>query len=51
MRVTTLVNHETGHVCVLAITDENQLIEIDVPLDLAIEISEALDKGRKELEN
>jgi len=45
------VNHETGHVCVLAITDEQQLIEIDVPLDLAIEIAEAIDRGRKELEN
>ncbi len=51
MRVTTLVNHETGHICILAITDDNQLIELDVPLDLAVEIQEALAKGRKELEN
>ncbi len=51
MRVTTLVNHETGNICIMAITDDNQLIELDVPLDLAIEIVEAINKGRKELEN
>ncbi len=51
MRVTTLVNHETGHICIMAITDDNQLIELDVPLDLAIEIQHAIEKGRKELEN
>lgn len=51
MRVTTLVNHETGHICIMAITDDNNLIEIDVPLDLAIEIQQAIEKGRKELEN
>jgi hypothetical protein len=51
MRVTTLVNHQTGHICVMAITDEDQLIEIDVPLDLAVEISAAIEQARKTLEN
>jgi hypothetical protein len=51
MRVTTMVNHETGHICLIAITDDHQLIELDVPLDLAIEIAEGIAKGRKELEN
>jgi hypothetical protein len=50
-RVTLLVNHETGYICVMCITDDNRLIEVDVPLDLALEIEEALGKGRKELEN
>lgn len=35
----------------MAITDDNNLLELDVPLDLAIEIAEAIEKGRKELEN
>jgi hypothetical protein len=50
-RVTTLVNHETGHICIMAITDDNTLIELDVPMDLAGEIEEAIAKGRRELEN
>lgn len=51
MRVTTLVNHETGRICVMAITDDNELLEIDVPAELAAEIEAALASGRKQLEN
>ena len=50
-KATTMVNHETGHICVIYVTDDHQLIELDVPLEVAIVLQEALAQGRKELEN
>ncbi len=51
MRFTTLVNHETGYISVIGVTDDSQLIELDLPLETMIEIQQAIEKGRKELEN